>query len=345
MRTDDRVLVVGPSWVGDMVMAQSMFAEISNDAPGTEIDVLAPAWSAGVVGRMQQVSTLLNSPFRHGRLEAAARYRLGRGLRPARYSRAIVLPNSWKSAVVPAVAGIPVRTGYVGEQRYGLLNDVRRLDRDAMPMMAQRFVSLARAPDAPVPTPSDLPLPCLDVDKGVAAQTALKFGIDPLQSPVVALCPGSEFGSAKRWPAGHYRELAAYYLGQGWQVVVIGSQGDAAVAARVAEATVSDIVNLAGKTSLDEAVDMLSIARLVVTNDSGLMHVAAAVRTPLVAVYGSTDPGFTPPLGELTRIVRLGLECSPCFKRECPLDHLDCLRGISADRVIEVSDTLLEAAG
>ncbi len=345
MRAEERILVVGPSWVGDMVMAQSLFAELKQQSPDVDIDVLGAPWSAGIVGRMPQVNSLVESPFPHGRLALAARYRLGRSLAGYGYTRAIILPNSWKSAMVPVWAHIPVRTGYLGEQRWGLINDVRRLDKKKLPMMVQRFVALGRSNDGRVPDPGTIPLPRLKVDEDAARSTAAQFGLEMSGSPILILCPGSEFGSAKRWPVGRYQETARYYLDRDFQVAIVGSQGDRAIAEQIAGLPGEGIVNLAGRTTLVEVVEILSGARIVISNDSGLMHIAAAVRAPLIAVYGSTDPGFTPPLGDTSTVIRLGLDCSPCFKRECPLGHLDCLNNITAGQVVSAADKILVEFG
>jgi heptosyltransferase-2 len=341
MRVEKRILIIGPSWVGDMIMSQSLIMEIKSRSPETEIDVLAPSWSADVVERMPEVAGMIESTFSHGRLDLVARHRLGRSLSGKGYGQAIVLPNSWKSALAPALANIPLRTGYLGEQRWGLINDVRRLDKRGAPLMVQRFAALGRAADVPPPLAEEVLRPRLNVDSTAARQEARRLGVDPSAGPIVTLCPGAEFGPAKRWPSRHFREVAAHYLVREWQVVIVGSAADQEVANRISGEAAGRVINLAGKTSLTQAMDVLSVTGLTITNDSGLMHVASAVGSPVVAVYGSTDPGFTPPLGKLSRIVRLGIECSPCFKRECPLGHLDCLNNLSSAKVIEAAERLL----
>ena len=340
----DRVLVVGPSWVGDMVMAQSLFIFLCKTRPGLELDVLAPPWSGPLLARMPQVRSALTLPFAHGQLDMAGRRRLGTALRPAAYQQAIVLPNSLKSALVPWFARIPRRTGWRGEMRYGLLNDLRVLDEVAMPLMVQRFVALAGARDEAAPT--DIPSPRLEVSAQSVASCSQKFELDP-GLPILALCPGAEFGSAKQWPADYYGALADRYLEQGWQVVLFGSAND-----RQACAAITAQVNqhpgcwdLAGKTSLAEAVDLLSMATGVVSNDSGLMHIASALGRPLVAIYGATSPGFTPPLGAGAALQVSDIDCSPCFKRECPLGHHRCMRDTSPDQVSGKLDTLLSGGG
>ena len=326
-------------------MAQGLYKALVAHQPGIAIDVLAPGWSAGILGRMPEVADVLASPFGHGQFDWAGRRRLAAELRTRNYDRAIVLPNSWKSALVPFLAGIPRRTGYVGEFRYGLLNDARRLDKVAMPRLVERYCALAVEPGE---APGACPAPRLRVDSQARAAALERLGL-ALDRPVLALCPGAEFGPAKRWPEAHYAAVARAKLAEGWQVWLFGSMKDKPVTDAIAALAPSPsrgegrgeggplppIHNLAGRTSLEEAVDLLACARCVVSNDSGLMHLAAAVEVPVIAVYGSTDPGYTPPISERAQVLRLGLPCSPCFKRECPLGHLDCLNKLEPERVLE----------
>lgn len=327
-----RYLIVGPSWVGDMVMAQSLFIRLKELHPDACIDVLAPAWSEPLLARMPQVRRSILMPLGHGQLGLKTRMELGRSLR-AQYDRAIVLPNSWKSALVPAWAGIPVRTGYRGEFRYGLLNDLRILDKKLLPMTVQRYVALAD--QGPIASPPVVNPPQLQVDhKGIEAALE-RHGLSRPDKPLLALCPGAEYGPAKRWPAEHYSAVARSWLDQGGAVWLFGSAKDKAVTAEITRQTNGRCIDLAGKTTLGEAIDLMSLAEMAVSNDSGLMHVAAAVGIGVVAIYGSSDPGFTPPLSERARILSLRLECSPCFKRECPLGHLNCLKELRPSMVIE----------
>lgn len=320
------ILIIGPSWVGDMVMAQTLFVCLKRQHPDCQIDVLAPEWSRPLLERMPEVREALSFPLGHGAFELATRRRIGQQLR-GRYDQAILLPNSLKSALVPYFAGIPKRTGWRGEMRFGLLNDIRTLDKARYPLMIERFMALAHAPGAELPKP--YPEPRLAIDPASRDAALERFGLS-LDRPVLALCPGAEFGEAKRWPAEHYAAVADARLRQGWQVWLFGSQKDAPGGEEIREWITpgfeEDVCNLAGRTSLAEAIDLLSCASAVVSNDSGLMHVAAALDRPLVAVYGSTSPGFTPPLASQVEVVRLGLECSPCFDRTCRFGHYDCLR-------------------
>ncbi len=326
-----RILIVGPAWVGDTVLAQPLFKRLHARHAGLELDVLAPAWTRPLLERMPEVHATLPSPFAHGELALAGRWRLARSLRAGRYDQAIVLPNSFKSALVPRLAGIPLRTGYVGEMRHALLNDARVLDEDALPLMAERFAQLAEAPGTTLPRP--LPSLALKVSAEQREATLARLGLT-LQPPIACLCPGAEYGPAKRWPAEHFASLARELTALGYQVWLVGSRKDFAIADEIARSSRTGCRNLCGETGLDDAVDLLSAAAVVVSNDSGLMHVAAALHRPLVALYGSSTPAFTPPLSAHARVVKLDLPCSPCFKRECPLGHFDCMRKLSVPQVL-----------
>lgn len=336
-----KILIVGPSWVGDMVMAQTLFQCLKQRHPECEIDVLAPDWSRPILERMPEVRAALSLPLGHGVLDLATRRRIGKSL-VGQYDQAILLPNSLKSALVPWFAGIPKRTGWKGEMRYGLLNDIRTLDKDRYPLMIERFMALAYEPGAALPQP--YPQPRLQIDEFSREAALSKFGLQ-LDRPVLALCPGAEFGEAKRWPAEHYAKVAEIKIREGWQVWLFGSKNDHAVGEdirmRLIPGLREEVSNLSGQTSLAEAIDLMSAATAVVSNDSGLMHVAAALNRPLVAVYGSTSPGFTPPLADRVEIVRLGLECSPCFERTCRYGHYNCLRELKPRPVIEALDRLV----
>ena len=323
-----------------MVMAQSLFIDLKQCRSDCRIDVLAPAWTGVLIDRMPQVQRLVSADFSHGRLSLGERIRLGRELRAERYDQAIVLPNSLKSALVPAVAKITTRTGFIGEQRWGLLNDIRKLDKQALPMTVQRFIALGESRQSHPRPVADIPQPQLQVNTANVTAVLQKNNLQ-MGKPALVLCPGAEFGESKKWPALHYAELAEHYLAKDWQVWLMGSDNDLADCQKISDATNHGCELLAGRTTLPEAIDLMSLAALVVSNDSGLMHIAAALQKPLIAVYGSTDPSHTPPLSANHRIARLGLECSPCFKRECPLQHLDCLNQLAPQQVIELVESLL----
>jgi heptosyltransferase-2 len=333
----NNILVVGPAWVGDMVMAQCLFKLLKQRHPHVTIDVLAPAWSLPLLARMPEVSSSIVMPLGHGQFGLPERYRLGKSLRAKKYDQAILLPNSFKSALIPFFANIPVRTGWRGEMRYVVLNDVRTLDEKKYPLMIERFMALGLQSNEKLP--SEYPLPELQISAETCAKALANHQLKKTEQPILALCPGAEFGPAKRWPENYYAEVANAKLNEGWAVWILGSPKDGPVAEQIMDLTQQRCVNLTGRTKLEEAIDLLSLATVVVSNDSGLMHISAALRKPLVVVYGPTTAGFTPPLHDKAKILTLALECQPCFQRECPLKHHRCMIELRPERVINaISD-------
>lgn len=326
-----KILIVAPSWIGDALLAQPLFARLRIRNPGVTIDALAAGWTAPVLRRMPEIAEVLDAPFGHGEVKLRARWRLAARLRARSYDEAFVLPNTIKSAIVPLLAGIPVRTGFVGELRYGLLNRTHRLDERALPLMAERYAQLAEEPG----TSPERPLPevRLRVDQANLAHTLERLGLSR-SKPVVAFCPGAEYGPAKRWPARHFAELALKLSAQGQSIWSFGSDKDRQIGDEIARLSGGTAVNLCGRTDLASAIDLLSLSEVVVSNDSGLMHVAAAVGRPLVALYGSSSPEHTPPLSKVSRVLRTGIDCSPCYARECPLGHFKCMIDLAPARVL-----------
>ena len=324
-----RILIIAPSWIGDMVMAQPLLAQL-HQRESVHIDVLALPWIRPLLERMPGVDGIVDMPVGHGRLALGERYHIGKSLR-GRYTRAIVLPNTLKSALIPWFAKIPLRSGYTGETRYGLLNDRRDLDEAAMPRLVTRYAALA-SPPGQLPEPA---YPELQASPRQLEQTCTDLGIEIDDSkPVLGLCPGAEYGEAKRWPAEHYAVVARHALQQGQAVWLFGSDKDRAVTVEINAACGDQCLDLAGRTSLDQAIDLMSVVKNIVTNDSGLMHVACALGRRVVALYGSSSPGYTPPLSDQAKVLSLDLDCSPCFKRTCPLGHLDCLRKLLPGQVL-----------
>lgn len=338
----ERILIVAPSWVGDAILSEPLLALLRDPYEDPIVDVLVPPWCAPVYARMRGVRRIVEAPFGHGKLDLAGRRRLAGELAAEGYSHAFVLPNSWKSALVPFLARIPKRVGYRGEARWGLLTDARSLDERAMPRLVDRFAALAVAKGALVPMP---PAPILvpDAVNRARAMRALHLKTD---RPVVILCPGAEYGPAKRWPPNQFAELAALFLHDGLQVWIVGSPNDRVAADAVLNSlgeNVHKVRDLTGRTDLGTAIDILSSASLVVSNDSGLMHAAAAVGVPVLALFGSSSPGYTPPLSPLAQVARIDIACSPCFQRECPLGHFRCMRELKPAIVYNLARTALPA--
>jgi len=326
-----KILVITPSWIGDTVAAQPLFMRLHDHFPGAVIDALAPPWVAAVLRAMPQINgQILDNRFAHGQLRLRERWAQGRGLKQRGYAAAYVLPNSLKSALIPFFAGIPQRIGFTGESRYALINVRHTLDRQATPLQVERYAILAESPGKPLPRPLSNPRLVCDTTERIATLEALGLNLQP--APVV-FCPGAEFGPAKRWPETHFAQLARLLGAQGIPVWLLGSGKDAKVGETIAQLADGCARNLCGMTDLTQAIHLISAARHVVTNDSGLMHVAAALNTPLTALFGSSSPGYTPPLSSQATILSRQLDCSPCFKRECPLGHLDCLKGIHPESV------------
>ena len=373
-----KALIVAPAWVGDMVMAHSLVSLLKERHPPAEIHLLAPTATAPLGQRMPGVDAVHELAVGHGELGFARRRRLARKLRALEFETAYVLPNSFKSALIPWWAGIRRRVGWHGEARFGVLNDRRPLDAGRYSRMIDRFMALALPEGAPLP--ERWPRPELRVDENNRRSAIERLDLDPecsrapepplgesldrgdgtdrngdfhkiveplrselpdrddepglkLDRPVLALCPGAEYGEAKRWPAARFAAVAKDRLRLGHAVWLVGSAGDTKIAGEIAAAA-PGVVDLTGRTSLLDAVDLLSLADAVVTNDSGLMHIACALDRRVIAVFGSTSPRFTPPLSPLATVIEDDLDCRPCFQRECPLVHLNCLRGIAPVRVI-----------
>ena len=342
-----RILIVAPSWIGDTLLAQPLLRRMHDRLGRVSIDALAPPWCGPLLARMPEIDEVIPSPFAHGELKLRARWKLGRELAQRHYDQAIVLPNSFKSTLIPFFADIPLRAGYVGEWRYGVLNLVHKLDQAKLPLMAERYAQLAEKPGAELQRP--LPPVRLEVDPVNTARTTSRLHLDRSR-PIAVFCPGAEYGPAKRWPARHFAALARELSKRDYAIWLIGSGKDAELGEEIRAQSGGVCENLCGKTDLASAIDLLSCAAVVVSNDSGLMHVAAALEKPLIALYGSSSPDHTPPLSlssqpELARIVKIDIECSPCFARECPLGHFKCMNDLLPAQVLAEIDAIGETAG
>ena len=300
-----KILVVGPSWVGDSVMAQTLYKRIKKELPSSQIDVMSPHWSLALLERMPEVCKKIVSPFSHGETKLLERYRLGQGLKKENYDRAIVLTNSLKSSLIPYFARIGVRTGWLGEFRYGLINDIRSSKKLKKSLMIEKFAALSLYEENY--SIENLTFPELEIDFANQRKFLEEFSIDYSKN-TMAICPGAEFGPSKRWPAEYYAEIAIFYVNKGWNVLCIGSKNDEDIGIEIGSfnnlGCNESFINLIGKTSLQDAIDILAFTEKVVTNDSGLMHIAAAVKTPLVALYGPSSPEYTPPLISKKKILR-----------------------------------------
>jgi len=332
-----RALVIAPQWIGDAVMSQPLLARLA--ARGERITVAALPWVAPVYRAMPQVGEVIELPFAHGRLDWAARRRVARDLR-GRFDVAYVLPNSLKSALIPWLAGIPKRIGYAGESRFVLLN--RRLPNPTgRPPMVAFYSALA---DEPVP---DGERPLMMLSPSALEAAARAAGVE--RGAYWVFAPGAEYGPAKCWPAAHYAELArSLHEASADPVLLVGSGKEAALCESIAAAAPGACRVLAGKTSLLDAMALIAGSRGMVSNDSGLMHVAAAFGVPQAAVFGSTSPEHTPPLNARARVIwlkeELQLDCAPCFDRVCRFGHTRCLTEVSAGRVQAALNDALQSS-
>ena len=336
------VLIIGPAWIGDMVLSQSLYKSLKKNISVPEIHVTAPVWSQALLRRMPEVDAILDWPFSHGELKLSSRYQFGVKLRDRVYTQAIVLPRSIKAALVPWFASIPIRTGYRGEMRYGLLNDIRALDKHTLPRIIDRFVYLG-LPRGTISDALMVAAPELTVSIRNRDRCLDKLALST-DKPIVALLPGAAFGKSKQWPLDYFAELAADCLKRDFQVWIFGSQADSVLSKQIMQKlpAAGEVIDLCGKTTLEDVIDLLSVPRLAVSNDSGLMHIAAAVGCPVVAVYGATSPAYTPPMVEKSRIMYRDIECSPCWERKCRYGHYRCLTEIMPAEVSRAVTDLLQ---
>lgn len=340
MNISKKILVISPAWIGDIIMAQSLFKYLKYRDSKTIIDVLAPGWSQELYSCMPEISELFVMPLGHSQFQLKKRWQLGKELRKKKYNQAIILPNSWKSSIIPFAAHIPIRTGWLGEMRFGLLNDWRILNKKKFPMMIQRFIALG---DSKFFIKSNLDWsnfkPHLSI-KSKSKNMKDKLLLLIKKKPFLIVCPGAAYGPAKCWPTEYFAEIINYKKSKNWSIVLLGASSDISMGLEIQKLTQNVCINLIGKTSLIEAITILSFATLVISNDSGLMHIAAALDRPLIAIYGSSNPKFTPPLSEKAKIIYLNLNCSPCFKRKCPLTHLNCLTQLTPQIVLSAINDL-----
>lgn len=339
-----RILVISPNWIGDAVMAQPLLHLLHERHPERPIDVLAPAWVAPIWRAMREVNTVLEAPFRHKELQLRLRREYARLLRAQGYTEAYVLPNTLKFALIPWLANIPKRIGYRGEMRYGLLNVIHHDNRNAPRPMVSFYAALANSPAQEASATAALPRPTLHVPEIQARETIVRLGLRA-DRPLVLFAPGAEFGTAKRWPAVHFAELARTIQRERGevQIALMGSSKDRPVCEEIA-ALVPDMHNIAGVTSLSDAIALIAQGDAMVSNDSGLLHVASALNRPIVAIYGATDPNHAPPFSDLSKSLFLGIECSPCRQRECPLGHHRCMKEISAEMVWQSLQGMIPSA-
>jgi heptosyltransferase-2 len=339
----NKLLVVAPSWVGDAVISHSLIQRLKNVHPASQIDVLANPLVAEIYEAMTEINFVHINPFGHGELNLISRRAFAKKLiGPEKYDQAYVLPNSFKSALIPYFAGIQRRTGFIGEQRFIVLNDRRKLDKERLPLMVERYAFLANEETDKKKRPTLRPR--FNEDEKIKEQTKNKYGISG-ENPIVCLCPGAEYGPAKQWPKEYFSTTARDLGEYNFSVIILGSKKDESIGKHIEKHGGKNIKNLCGSTSLREAMSIIGFCDLVITNDSGLMHISAAYDTPTIAIFGSSSTAFTPPLSEKAVVLEETMSCRPCFQRICPLDHTDCLNQIRPNLVTEKAITLIESYG
>lgn len=356
-----RSLVIAPQWIGDAVMTEPLLRRLH--ARGERITVGALPWVAPIYRAMPQVAEVVEFPFAHGGVQFSARRQLAHSL-TGQFDVAYVLPNSLKSALLPFLASIPKRVGYLGEARVGLLTHrLKNPPRHNRPPMVGFYSALSGEAGEDEPERPQLSVSALSASAyadafGVAHEAADVAAWELAPPPYVVVVPGSEYGPAKRWPAAYFAQLAAQLMQElGLNVVVLGSSKEADLGLEIEQLVQKSLsgkthqsadqpspprlLSLTGKTQLSEAMQWIAGARAVVCNDTGLMHVAAALNVPQVALFGSSSPVHTPPLSDVAQVMWLKqeasyqppLDCAPCFERECPLGHMRCLNDLSVARV------------
>lgn len=320
-----------------MVMAHSLFQILTEQNITRQLDILAPQWNVQLASRMPEIRDAITMPLGHGELQLRTRYRLGKKLRSKRYQQAILLPNTFKSALIPYWAKIPHRTGWVGESRQLLLTDCRKPDPAKPAMQVHQYAALGYPKESIL---SDVAPPQLTTTEDQFHAALRKHSLD-VSKPILVLCPGAEFGPAKQWPARHFAAIANAQLAEGWQVWVLGSAKDKMVAEELNSLTSNRCRNLAGDTSLTDVCDLISRADLVISNDSGLMHIAASYNRKLISLFGSSSHELTPPLNPQSKVLSLSLDCSPCYQRSCPKGHTRCLVDLKPHMVLDAMGSML----
>ena len=335
MNSKDKFLIIAPSWIGDLIIAQSLLKYLKEEYLNCQIDMVVRPELTELAKMMPEVKDVYPLDIRHKELGLIKRYVLAKKIKKHLYSTSIILPNSFKSAIIPWLANIPHRIGYNRELRLFLLNKKYSLIKHK-DSMVNRYLKLADG------SYSDRIRPSLLINRDLSELIGRKYLINNSKKNIV-LCPEAEYGSAKRWPADKWIQLTNFYKEKNYNVYFLGKN-------KSLETEYQSIlkkdsaISLLGKTNLEEAAYLLSLADLVITNDSGLMHIAASVDTNLISIFGSSSPFYTPPLmkNQFGEVIYKALTCSPCFKKECPLKHLNCLNDISAEEILDKSIKYLD---
>ena len=339
----NRILIIAPNWIGDAVMSQPLLSSLKSIYPHSQIDVLASTWVAPIYRACTEVHQVIEARLEHKQLQWSIRKQLAKQLELHHYNACFVLPNSLKSALIPWLANIPLRIGYRGEMRFGLINfALDNPSKTNRPPMVNHYLALSTVMDYSQDMGTNQPAnPQLNISPTAKQSVSAKLQAEGIYTKIIyVLCPGAEYGVSKRWPTEHFATLAQQLILNQPEahVILLGSKGDQALGEDIqTKAGHSQrIHNWCGDTSLDEAIALIGMSMALVSNDSGLMHIGAALKVPQVAIFGSSDPQHTPPLSDKAQVIWLNLPCSPCHKRECPLGHLKCLKDILPSTVLSM---------
>lgn len=333
MNQSPKILVIAPSWVGDAVMSQGLLRLLKNQEPHCTIDVFAKKYLHPLFARMPEVDDCLTDPLNHGELNLSERITIAKQLRKNNYTHAYILPNSFKSALIPFMAKIPIRIGWLGEQRFFLLNDIR-FHQNKFPLMVDQYIALGYKKNNM--SVSDNWWPKLKINHNKLLTVLERLKINRTSKPILAIFPGSAYSKAKKWPANYFADIAQAKSSEGWEIWIFGGKQDSLTASKIQDRCGNICLDLSDKTDLGEAADLISLVSAVVTNDTGLMHIAAALERPIVAVYGPSSLLQTPPLVKnRVKILSLNLPCSPCLKSTCPLKHNKCMVDLKPDVVLK----------
>lgn len=344
MKENTRILIIAPSWLGDIIMSQSLLKVLKQQDSNCIIDVYAPEWTTPILKRIPEIDNIIVNPFAHGSFLLKERYREGKKLQNNHYNKAFILPNSWKSALIPFFANIKERIGFKGEMRYFLLNKLRN-DKNNFPRMVERYVALAYDQNK-VKNAQDLgefAYPSL-ITKELSSDFITKNNLD-FSRPCLCLGCGANYGPTKLWPPEYFAKVCDYWINHGGNVIALGSKKDSVTVAKIkSHLNISDkyFTDLSGKTNLIEALDVVGMCKAGVCNDSGLMHILAAADTPQVCIFGSTSTKYTPPLSKKAICVESTVSCHPCFKKTCAKGTYECLYSIKPETVLEKLNLLLE---
>jgi heptosyltransferase-2 len=318
-------------WIGDFVRCHTVVQLLKARWPDRPIDVLTPPLNAPLLDYMPGVRQGIVADLRHNRLDLFRHPQLASRLRAEAYGTALIMSRKWKAAWAPFIAGIPERVGFIGEARYVLLND-KRWGEHKLPRQIDQCAVLALPPDAPLP--DTWPEPRLHVPLADTTAWKARRGLAGPRS--IALAPGA-VGPSKRWPASYYAEVAQALIAQGWIVWVVGGPNETPIAREIVTAAGPQAHDVTGH-DLREGILALAAADFVLSNDSGLLHVAAAIGTPTAGIFGPTSPQLWAPLNPLAATIETHTEvsCRPCHEPTCRFGHHRCMRDISAAQVLDI---------